>query len=148
MAKMIELDLDPDERTLRHFGFIALGGFALVAALAWFEKLVFAFGLGAARPWVAGGCLAVGVLAALTSLVHPRANRPLFVGLSIAAFPIGFALSYLIMGTLFFVVITPIGLVLRLFGQDPMLRRFEPDAASYWADCHPARPAERYFKQF
>ena len=49
MAKMIELDLNPDDRTLRQFGWIALGGFGFIAIIAWFEVLIFAFGLGAAR---------------------------------------------------------------------------------------------------
>jgi len=149
MAQMIELNLDPDAKTLRQFGFIALAGFAAIAALAWFEKLVFAGGwLGDARPTVVGALLAVGALAALTSLVYPKANKWLFVGLSIAAFPIGFVLSYVILGSLFFLVITPIGLLLRAFGTDPMQRAFQAEAKSYWVDCRPTRPPESYFKQF
>ena len=116
MANMIELNFDPDERTLRHFGFIALAGFGLLAGLAWFEILIFSVGLGAARPWVAGAFGGLGVLAALTSLVYPRANKLLFVGLSIVAFPIGFVLSYVIMGTLFYGLITPVALFFKLIG--------------------------------
>ena len=54
MSKMIEIDFDPDDKTLRQFGWIALGGFGFIAAIAWYEVLIFAFGLGAAKPWVAG----------------------------------------------------------------------------------------------
>ena len=114
MAKMIEIDFNPDERTLRQFGFIALVGFGIVAALAWTESLVFAFGLGDARATVAGAFLGLGVLACLVGLAHPKANRPLFVGLAILAFPIGFVLSYLIMTSLFYAIIMPIGVVMRL----------------------------------
>ena len=65
MAKMIEIQLDPDEKTLRQFGFIALFGMGAIATLAWFEWLVFAGGwLGAARPTVAATIAGVGVLAA------------------------------------------------------------------------------------
>ena len=50
MAQMIDLDFDPDEKTLRQFGFIALFGFSAIAALAWFELFIFAAGwLGEAR---------------------------------------------------------------------------------------------------
>jgi len=148
MAKMIEIDFDPDERTLRQFGWIALAGFGLLAGLAWFEKLLFAFGLGEARAPVAGALLAVGVLAAGIGLVHPRANRFLFVGLAVLAFPIGFVLSYVIMTTLFFVIIGPIGVVMRLVGHDPMRRELDPAAESYWTPADPMPPRERYFKQF
>lgn len=148
MAKMIEIDFDPDERTLRQFGWIALGGFALLAALAWFEKLIFAFGLGEARVPVAGALLALGALAALIGLVYPKANRPLFVGLALIAFPIGFVLSHVIMVVLFFGIIGPIGVIMRLVGHDPMNRRLDPEAESYWTPADPMPPRERYFKQF
>lgn len=148
MAKMIEIDFDPDERTLRQFGWIALGGFGLLAGLAWFEKLIFAFGLGAAKTPIALGLLAVGVLAAVIGLVYPKANRFLFVGLAVLAFPIGFVLSYVIMTTLFFLIIGPIGVVMRLLGHDPMNRKLEPEAASYWIPADPMPPRDRYFKQF
>ncbi len=148
MARMIELDWNPDDRTLRQFGWIALVGFCLLAGAAWQEWLIFAAGLGDARTAVAGGLAALGVLAALASLVYPRANRPLFLGLSLVAFPIGFVLSYLILGTLFFGIITPMGLALRLFGRDAMSRGFRPDVDSYWTPARPAPDRARYFKQF
>ena len=42
----------------------------------------------------------------------------------------------------------PIGLLLRLFGTDPMERRINPDADTYWVDAAAARPRVSYFKQF
>ena len=60
MSKMIEINLNPDAGTLRQFGFIALVGFGFVAAIAWFEVLVFSFGLGAARPWRGGSLRRAG----------------------------------------------------------------------------------------
>ncbi|HKK51532.1 MAG TPA: hypothetical protein VKA74_08085, partial [Myxococcota bacterium] len=69
MSKMIEIDWRPDERTLRQFGWIAVVGFAFLAAIAWLEVFVFAFGLGAARPWLAGAFAALAGLAGLFSLV-------------------------------------------------------------------------------
>jgi hypothetical protein len=57
-------------------------------------------------------------------------------------------LSYVIMGTLFYVLITPVGLFMRLIGRDPMMRRFEPEATTYWVTTAGSRPKESYFKQF
>lgn len=149
MAKMIEIDLDPDVRTLRQFGFIALGGFSAIAALAWFEWLVFAGGwLGEARVPVATTLVGIGAFAAALSLVYPKANRPLFVGLSVAAFPIGFVLSHVIMAFLFFGIITPIGLLMRALGRDPLDNDFAREADSYWSPARPERPSDSYFKQF
>ena len=148
MSKLIEFDWSPDDRRLRQFGFIALGGFGLLACLAWAERGMFAFGLGDARVPVASAFAGLAALSALFSLVFPRGNLPVYIGLSVAAFPIGFVLSYLIMGTLFYVVIAPIGLVLRLFGKDPMNRAFIPGATTYWVPARPPRPREAYFRQF
>lgn len=148
MGRMIEIDLKPDVRRLRQFGFIALAGFALLAIVARYEVLLFSFGLGAARPYVAGGFAAVALLSCLSSLVYPRANLGLYLALTIVAYPIGFVLSYVVMGGLFFLVITPIGLVMRLLGRDPMERRFLPGAESYWVDASGERKKQSYFKQF
>lgn len=145
---MLDVDLRPDERRLRQFGFLALAAFGALAAMAWFERLVFAFGLGEARLAVAGSLAGLGLLSALLSLLHPGANRPLYVGLTLVALPVGYLLSYLMMGALFYLLITPVGLLFRIIGRDPLHRRFEPGAESYWMAPGPRPPRERYFRQF
>jgi Saxitoxin biosynthesis operon protein SxtJ len=147
-ANLVELNWNPDRRTLRQFGFIALVGFGLLAALAWFERGVFAFGLGEVRPLVAAAFAALALLSLSFSLLFPRGNWPIYVGLSVVALPIGFVLSYVILGTVFYAIIAPIGLILRLLGKDPMNRAFEHNASSYWVDARPPRPRESYFRQF
>ena len=145
---MLRIDLRPDRKKLRHFGFIALAGFGALAVMAWFERLVFAFGLGEARPIAAGALAGLGLLSALLSLVHPSANRPLYVGLTLLALPVGYLVSYLAMGALFYLLITPLGLFFRIIGRDPLQRRFRKEAASYWIPLGPRPPRERYFRQF
>lgn len=148
MSKMIEINWQPDDKTLRQFGWIAFVGFSLIALLAWKEWLVFSFGLGAARTAVASTFAGLGVVSALFSLVAPKANKPIFLGLTLLSYPIGFVLSYVIMGFLFYGLITPLGLVFRLIGKDPLNRRFEPQAATYWSEPRPRRGKDSYFRQF
>ncbi len=71
-----------------------------------------------------------------------------WIALAVVTFPIGFTLSYLIMGVLFFGIITPAGLLLRWSGKDPLERRWDPEAESYWVDSREPRPKSDYFKQF
>ncbi len=97
MSKLIEIDLHPDRRTLRQFGFIALGGFGFLAAIAWFEVLIFSFGLGDLRMGFVSVFAGLAAVAALFSLIAPQANLPLYVGLTVLTYPIGFVLSYVIM---------------------------------------------------
>jgi MFS family permease len=148
MAKLVELNLNPDRKTLRQFGVIAFIGFGILALLAYYEKLIFAFGLGSARLTVVGVMVGIGTLALFFSLVFPKANRFLYVGLTLLAFPIGFVLSYVIMGTLYFLIIGPIAILFRLFGRDSMHRGYDPNAPSYWTEAKPPRDKESYFHQY
>ena len=148
MSKMIEIDWRPDERVLRQFGLIALVGFSFLAALAWWELLIFSFGLGDARHWVAGAFAGLAGLSGFFSAVAPRANRPIYLALTVLSYPIGFVLSYVIMGFLFFLMITPVGLFFRLTGYDPLHRKFDREATSYWVDPRPRRGKESFFRQF
>ncbi len=148
MSKLVEINWKPDTKTLRQFGVIAFVGFGVLAALAYYERLIFAFGLGGARTTVAGAFAAVGVVALLLSLVAPRANRFLYLGLTVLAFPIGFVLSYLIMGTLYFLVIGPIALLFRALGRDAMRRAYDPQASTYWSPVERRRDKESYFHQY
>lgn len=147
-TKLLDLNFSPDERTLRQFGFIALVGFGSLAACAFYERFLFAFGLGSARTIVAVVLAGLGVLAALASLVRPKANRIIYIGISLLAYPIGLVVSYLILGALFFGVFAPMGALLRLCGKDPMQRAFRRDQPSYWTEARPRRGKESYFRQF
>jgi hypothetical protein len=64
------------------------------------------------------------------------------------AFPIGFVVSHVVLAVLFFGVLTPVGLILRLLGRDPLQRHFESDKKSYWADLPDSIPQGDYFRQF
>ena len=50
------------------------------------------------------------------------------------------------MGLIFFVVFTPVGIVMRLAGRDIMYRRFEPGRRSYWVPREPPGPREDSFR--
>jgi len=148
MSQMIELNLRPDARTLRQFGVIALFGFGFIALIAWHELLIFSFGLGDAREIVAGVFGGLAIVSAFFSAVYPKANLPIYLGLTLLSYPIGFVLSYVIMGFLFYGLITPLGLFFKLTGRDSMHRRFDPEASTYWTDPRPRRGKESYFRQF
>jgi len=145
---MLKLDLDPDDRTLRQFGFIAVAGFGLLAAAAWLEWLIFSGGLGSWRTPVALSLMCVGMLAGACSWIAPRANRPLYLALTLLTFPIGFVVSHVVLAVLFFGLFVPIGLALRCFGRDPLERERDTGRASYWIDARPMRAPDDYFKQF
>jgi hypothetical protein len=56
------------------------------------------------------------------------------------------AISPVILGILFYLCISPIGLLMRLTGKDPLRRKFEPATKSYWIVRAPRGPAPKSFK--
>ena len=89
----------------------------------------------------------LAVLSMLVGRLAPRCLRPVFVGLLLVTFPIGFVVSHLVMLVVFFLVLTPMALVMRLAGRDALGLRFDRQARSYWIP-HPApHPVSRYFRQ-
>ena len=74
--------------------------------------------------------------------------RGAYVGLAYVTYPIGFVISHLLVGFVYYFVITPAGLLLRLFKGDPLKRAADPAATTYWVK-RPEQPSvERYFRQF
>jgi Saxitoxin biosynthesis operon protein SxtJ len=145
---MIELDLRPDASKLRQFGGIAFVALGLLAAWSYWKSSLFGIELGASRLGWVGVLSALGAFSGLMSLLAPGANRPLYVALTIASFPIGYVLSHVALAIIFYLVLTPLGLVFRLLGRDPLERRFEPEAETYWVARTKKRDKECYFSQF
>lgn len=145
---LVRIDWKPSRRTLRSFGVIALLVFAAAGALVYGR-------LGPGRAVPVGAAVptayvlwAVAAYCGFGAAVLPAAIRPIYLLLSVAAFPIGLVVAHAAMALLFYGVVTPIGLILRLAGRDPMVRRFDADAPSYWIQRRSPAAVERYFRQF
>ena len=92
--------------------------------------------------WIAGGVVSVVIWAA------PGFARTVYGGWMDAAEPVGWTLTNVLLAIVFYLVVTPIGLIMRLSGRDPMQRRFEPSAGTYWIEHSPPTDPDRYFQQF
>ena len=93
--------------------------------------------------------LAVALTPGLTTSIVRMLPAEITIGQDVAPDARAFAfLAAVSTVGLLLIALAPIGLVLRIFGKDPMHRRFERDAATYWVDARPPRPRESYFRQF
>jgi hypothetical protein len=100
-------------------------------------------------PWLVASALwGTGAVAALVTWSAPGAGRVLYVGWMLAAVPVGWTLTRLVLAAVYYLVLTPIGLIMRIAGRDPLRRRFDPGAASYWIERRSRPDPARYFKQF
>jgi hypothetical protein len=132
-----DLPRDPPPRLLRQFAFLCLVFFGVLAWRAWSHR--------SASLAVVLGVIAVG--AGLLGLARPRALRPIFVGWMVLAFPIGWLVSNILMGALFYIVFTPIALLFRILGRDALeLRRRE--VTSYWSPKPVIEDPRRYLREY
>lgn len=75
------------------------------------------------------------------SLLAPRILAPLnrvwlWIGLLLHK-----CISPIVLGLVFFSTVTPIGLLLRALGKDPLRLRFDSAATTYWIERRPPGPA-------
>jgi hypothetical protein len=135
---MIRIERNPSRRQLLTFGISWPLVFALLGGLAWWKT---GSPNGAATLWAVGAIPAIG-------LVWPGGLRLFYVLVSYVTFPIGFVASYLILAVIYYLVLTPTGLILRLRGHDPMQRRFDRNVKTYWTPREEEDAGQRCFRQF
>lgn len=135
---MIALNWNPSSPVLRQFGLI--GSLALVVTAAT------SYGRGCSPATLALLAGAATALAVATWL-RPALLRLPYVLLTLAVRPIGIVMSHVILLTLFFGVITPLGLAARLFTRDPLELRWDERAPSYWRRRPPPREPSSYLRQ-
>ncbi len=115
----------------------------------WFFAAVFAaFGAYAYRKaWgeLAATVLILSVLFAAAALVAPQLLSPLNRLWYALGLLLGKIVSPIVLGIIFFVLITPISLITRLFGRDELKMKKRP-VDSYWVDRSPPGPSSDSFK--
>ena len=53
-----------------------------------------------------------------------------------------------LLAAIYYLVITPIGVIMRVCGYDPMQRRYDRNAKTYWKRRENQDDTKRYFKQY
>lgn len=127
-----------DTKQIRKFGLIALIFFGCFCTLGiWREKSVLTY--------------LFGVLAALGLgfIILPYQLKPVFFGwLKIAHF-IGTVVTTVILTIAYYLVITPSGLIKRLFGGAPLPVKPDRNSSTYWVTrTEPVQPKDRFLKRY
>ena len=99
--------------------------------------------------WLMTAFLIVGIALVTLALIRPTLLAPLnrlWTKLALLMFHV---VNPVVMLLLFIVTIIPAGLIMRSVGHDPLRRRFDPDARSYWiARDPPGPPPDSLYNQF
>ena len=112
----------------RSFGIV----FAVVFVIIGMWPLVFHG--GELRIWA----LAVALVFAVIAFAAPQILKPLNRLWFLFGMLLSRIVSPIVMGLIFFVTVTPIGLIRRLRHPDPLNQKFDPEATSYWIIRDPA----------
>ena len=137
---LIEINWHPDRKQLRGFGFAALIATTAISLLLYFIK-------GLPIYWAAA-IFVFGFIIFLSSRLYLRLTKVFYLALTAVTSPIGFVISFLLMAVFYYLLITPLSLIFRLIGRDPLNRKFDPDASSYWQTHYQPDSLDRYFHQF
>ena len=126
----------------RHLAIFAVGWLLSLGLVGWL------FPLQVGDVSLRALCWVLAVVVPCVGLAVPGFLRWTYLASAYAALPIGIVVSYVVLAVIYYGVLTPVGLILRVRGYDPLQRRFEPEADSYWIERKPPCEPERYFRQF
>ena len=146
---MITVNWNPDRHQLRSFGVVGLVVFGALGAWAFYRQGL--VGLTFPEPvalWVAVGLWIVAATCGVLAVTAPAALLPLYRALTAVSLPVGRAVSTVVLAILFFGVLTPIGLMFRLVGRDPLGRKLDPTRRTYWEPRAVTGGVRRYYRQF
>ena len=127
-----------DAKQIRKFGLIALIFFGSLCALGiWREKSI---------PTYLFGVLSIR---GLGFIILPYQLKPVFIGwLRIAHF-IGRVVTTFILTLAYYLVITPSGLIKRVFGGTPLPVKPDRNSSTYWVTrTEPVQPKNRFLKRY
>lgn len=132
-----ELPFHPPAKTLRLFAASCLLFLGTLASWHFAHE----------RPIWAAVCAGLAATIGPLGLAFPSRVRPVFVVLLVITFPIGWCISLLALGVVFYGLFTPLGLIFKLAGRDLLSRRLQPEADTYWTKKGQAEDIRSYFRQ-
>ena len=135
---LIRIEHHPSPRQLAVFGLMWGAFFGLFAALA-------AHRGSPQQAWALG---AAAIIVPVVGRLWPPLLRIVYIGMTYLTLPVGLVVSCLVLTLLYYLVVTPTGVLMRCLGHDPMHRRIDREAKSYWIPRPPDDDMGRYFRQF
>ncbi len=128
----------PTKNDLRIFGMVLALLFGVIGAIVLWraESLNAAYVI-----WT------IGALVTIVYYVIPKVRLLMYYGLMTLTRPIGWVVSHLLLAITYYLVITPLGWLVRPFVGDLMRRRIDPQSHTNWTKRKATDDPSRYFSQ-
>ncbi|MCF7957047.1 MAG: hypothetical protein K9M57_01225 [Phycisphaerae bacterium] len=114
-------NIKSDKKDLRNFGLVVGLAFGILGGvLFWKEKESYIYFVILSTVLIGGG------------FVFPNVLKPLHKAWMLLAIIMGGIMTRVVCCLLFYLMVTPIGIVARLFGKDLLDMRIDKESESYW----------------
>ena len=140
-----DVNWNPGPWERRKFALSLIIGFPCIAAVLLLAGVLWGKGWNFPLAAIVGGG---GLAAGLLLLAVPQITRPVYVVWYFVACCIGLVVGNLALAIVFFVLVSGIGLVMRILGRQPVRKGFDKGAATYWHDAEQVDDPKRYYRQF
>ncbi len=124
---IVRLNRQPSSRELRQFGILIFSFAFVVSSVLWFKHR-------SSLSLAVGG---TGAVLATLSLISEGAARIIYRVWMGWATVVGTIVSYFVIGLIYFLILTPVGLVFRFMGRDVLHKRRKSLESSYWVKLKP-----------
>lgn len=114
-------NIKSDKVTLKKFGVLIGSILVLIGAVMWWKENVF-------YSWFAG----IGLFIVILAVIYPKILLPLHKAWMTIALLLGWVMSRVLLTVLYFIVVTPVGVVSRLFGKHHLDLNWNDPQESYW----------------
>lgn len=128
-------------RELRKFGMVMTVPLLLLAGLLYWRK-------GLDEPAAFFAVAGAAAFFLFAGLLVPRLLAPIEWAWMKLALVLSWVMTRVVLTLTFFLMIMPIGLLMRLLGRDPIERRKDPAATTYWVPVEPDGPGTRPWEPF
>ena len=136
---LIKLNINPPLAQLKSFGRVWTPLFAIIIG---FNVMLNGYFEAAVTIEV------VAIVIVLVGWLRPEMLKFPFVAAMVVTYPIGIVAGWLLLRTIYYGCLCPIGLMLKVFKKDLLQQRWDLAAESYWTERREVVGTQQYFRQF
>jgi len=117
-----------------------------IVLLIWGTVFGFSHGWGGRSEWILYG---IALALFFWGMISPYTLKPIYIGWMYFTRTMAWVITTVVLGLVFYIGFTGIGLIMRLLGKNPLDRKLDPGADSYWIKHPPYEfSKEHYHRQF
>ncbi len=131
--------LSTDVKELKKFAIILGVVLLILASLNWWRE----------HETVAVVFIVIAIASELIAFIKPILIKPVFITLTTVAKGIGWVNTRILLSIVFYLIMTPMGFIMRLFGKDFIDQKLDKHASTYWHErTEKIFSQKHYEKQF